>query len=186
MKEGQHRRSHGVTWKSVAITLVLIPFNFYWIIAGEVGLRRLCLEYVRSPILQRRLRRFCLHFTQSRCSPPSLHQCGTPHNIHPAQHRLCAFPSITLMTILVTTVGHAFWFATPENEWKQLFWDYLPRWLLVDDPKVLAGYYIGETNLSTLDILSAWIVPVLSWAGFMTVLCPRDVVYQRHFAEAVG
>ena len=30
--------SHGVTWKSTGITLILIPFNFYWIVSGEVGI----------------------------------------------------------------------------------------------------------------------------------------------------
>ena len=38
MKVDEPPKSHGVTWKSIVITLVLIPFNFYWIIAGEVGL----------------------------------------------------------------------------------------------------------------------------------------------------
>ena len=33
-----NRMSPGITWKSIAITIALIPFNFYWIIAGEVGL----------------------------------------------------------------------------------------------------------------------------------------------------
>jgi len=28
----------GVTWKSVLTTIALIPFSFYWIIAGEIGL----------------------------------------------------------------------------------------------------------------------------------------------------
>jgi len=74
------------------------------------------------------------------------------------------------MTILVTTVGHAFWFATPENEWKQLFWDYLPRWLLVDDTKALTGYYTGASNLSTFEIISKWMVPTLSWTLFITAL----------------
>ena len=29
--------SPGITWKSISITLLLIPFSFYWIISGEVG-----------------------------------------------------------------------------------------------------------------------------------------------------
>ena len=28
----------GVTWKSVAVTICLIPLSYYWIIVGEVGL----------------------------------------------------------------------------------------------------------------------------------------------------
>ena len=28
----------GVTWKAVLTTICLMPFSFYWIIAGEIGL----------------------------------------------------------------------------------------------------------------------------------------------------
>ena len=169
MRNHEPLRSHGVTWKSIAITLVLIPFNFYWIIAGEVGLVGYALNTYAVPFYNVVFVVFA--FTLLNLAVRRrLFTDAELLTIYILLSTACAFPSITLMTILVTTVGHAFWFATPENEWKQLFWDYLPKWLLVDDPKVLAGYYIGESNLSTLDILSAWIVPILSWAGFMTVL----------------
>jgi len=36
-----------------------------------------------------------------------------------------------MMQPLVPIMGHAFWFATPENEWETLFWKYIPRWLTV-------------------------------------------------------
>ena len=169
MKNHEPLKSHGVTWKSIAITLVLIPLNFYWIIAGEVGLVGYALNTYAVPFYNV----VFVVFTFTLLNLAVRRRLFTNAElltIYILLSTACAFPSITLMTILVTTVGHAFWFATPENEWKQLFWDYLPKWLLVDDPKVLAGYYIGETNLSTLDILSTWIVPILSWAGFMTVL----------------
>ena len=169
MREDKRPKSHGVTWKSIAITLVLIPFNFYWIIAGEVGLVGYALNTYAVPFYNVVFVVFAftlLNFTARR----RLFTDAELLTIYILLSAACAFPSITLMTILVTTVGHAFWFATPENEWKQLFWDHLPRWLLVDDPKVLVGYYRGESNLSTMEILGAWLVPTLSWAGFMTVL----------------
>ena len=34
-----------------------------------------------------------------------------------------------MMQILVPYLGHAFQFATPENEWKELFWHKIPPWL---------------------------------------------------------
>ena len=52
----------------------------------------------------------------------------------------CSLPSITFMTILVTTVGHAAWYASPENEWQRLFMERLPDWLYVKDRSVLRGY----------------------------------------------
>lgn len=120
MKEGHHSRSHGVTWKSIAITLVLIPFNFYWIIAGEVGLVGYALNTYAVPFYNVVFVVFAftlLNLTARR----RLFTDAELLTIYILLSTACAFPSITLMTILVTTVGHAFWFATPENEWKQLF-----------------------------------------------------------------
>ena len=173
MKEDERLKSHGVTWKSVAITLVLIPFNFYWIIAGEVGLVGYALNTYAVPFYNVVFVVFAFTLINLAVRYTSRIRLLTDAElltIYILLSTACAFPSITLMTILVTTVGHAFWFATPENEWNQLFWDYLPRWLLMDDTKALAGYYTGETNLSTLEILSAWIVPILSWTLFITAL----------------
>ena len=185
MRNHEPLKSHGVTWKSIVITLVLIPFNFYWIIAGEVGLVGYALNTYAVPFYNV----VFVVFTFTLLNLAARRRLFTNAElltIYILLSTACAFPSITLMTILVTTVGHAFWFATPENEWKQLFWDYLPKWLLVDDPKVLAGYYIGETNLSTVDILSTWIMPILSWGRVHDGHGPGDAVYQCHLAEAVG
>ena len=72
-----------------------------------------------------------------------------------------------MMEILVSTLGHAFWFATPENDWKDLFWRYIPRWLAVADKDVLLGYYEGDSTLYTKQHLLGWLTPVMSWFGFL-------------------
>ena len=72
-----------------------------------------------------------------------------------------------MMEILVSTLGHAFWFATPENDWKDLFWRYIPRWLAVADKDVLAGYYEGDSTLYTKQHLLGWLTPVMNWFGFL-------------------
>ena len=75
-----------------------------------------------------------------------------------------------MMEILVSTLGHAFWFATPENDWKDLFWRYIPRWLAVADKDVLSGYYEGNSTLYTKQHLLGWLTPVMSWFGFLFAL----------------
>jgi hypothetical protein len=72
-----------------------------------------------------------------------------------------------MMEILVSTLGHAFWFATPENDWKDLFWRYIPSWLAVADKDVLSGYYEGDSTLHTKQHLLGWLTPVISWFGFL-------------------
>ena len=81
-----------------------------------------------------------------------------------------AIPSIDFLQVLVSNMGHAFHFATPENEWETLFIDNLPPWLVVDDSTALEGYYKGGTTLYTLQHLKPWIVPIAIWIGFILVL----------------
>ena len=61
-------------------------------------------------------------------------------------------------------------FASPENEWRELFLPYLPEWLTVSDSKVARGYYEGEVNLYTPEQLIGWVSPVLWWTTFIFML----------------
>ncbi len=45
------------------------------------------------------------------------------------------------LEMLTQTIGYPYWFATPENEWEDLFFKNLPEWLLVDNKKILEGFY---------------------------------------------
>ena len=71
---------------------------------------------------------------------------------------------------LVPIMAHAFWFATPENEWENLFFKYIPRWLSVDNKDVLREYYIGDSTLYTAEHLTTWLKPLFAWASFLCAL----------------
>jgi len=86
--------------------------------------------------------------------------------------------------ILPPLMGHAFQFATPENEWRELFWNYLPTWLTVSDKNVLKGYYEGDTNFYLLSNIKAWSVPLLWWSAFIfafifVMLCINIIVRKQ-------
>jgi hypothetical protein len=81
-----------------------------------------------------------------------------------------AVAGLDMVGMLVTLLGHPFWFATPENEWQTLFLKYIPEWLTVSDTQVLTGYYEGESSLYTAIHIKAWLGPVLWWFGFIFVL----------------
>lgn len=76
----------------------------------------------------------------------------------------------TLMTSIMGTLAHPFWYATPENEWQRLFWQYIPSWFTVSDLNILKGYYSGGTTIHTVEHIKAWSVPVIVWSTFTFVL----------------
>ena len=74
-----------------------------------------------------------------------------------------------MMQTLVPVIPNGFWFATPENEWQQLFWRYLPSWMTLNDLSVLQNFYDGEASFYATRYLAAW------WGtGFMVErsFCP--------------
>ena len=165
--------SSGVTWKSIAVAVILIPFNFYWIISGEVGIVGYALNTYAVPFYNVVFSVFALvllNFVLQRVSGVSIFDGAELLTIYILLSVACALPSITLMTILVTTIGHAFWYASPENEWQQLFWNHLPNWLVVKDRSVLSGYYEGESTLYTISHIRAWLQPAMYWTIFITCL----------------
>ncbi len=158
-----------IRWWSIAIGLLLIPINCYWITYIEL------VQYSAQPTIvsliftvvfnvlvligfNRILKRFLPRLALSQ---------GELLVIYVMLSVASATAGHSMMEILVSTLGHAFWFATPENDWKDLFWRYIPRWLAVADKDVLSGYYEGDSTLYTKQHLSGWLTPVMSWFGFL-------------------
>ncbi|MBD71224.1 hypothetical protein CMK21_14055 [Candidatus Poribacteria bacterium] len=92
----------------------------------------------------------------------------------------------SMMQILPPMLGHPFWFATEENDWKNLFWNHIPSWLSVNDKSVLKGYYEGGP-LYNIQHLKVWITPITTWSVFIFVvllimLC-INIIIRRQWVE---
>ena len=161
-----------IDWRSIAIGLILIPINCYWITYIEL------VQYSAQPTivsliftvvfnvlvligLNRIFKRFLPRFALSQ---------GELLVIYVMLSVASATAGHSMMEILVSTLGHAFWFATPENDWKDLFWRYIPSWLAVADKSVLSGYYEGDSTLYTKQHLLGWLTPVMNWFAFLFVM----------------
>ena len=162
----------GVTLKSLLIACLLIPINCYWVIEMEV------IRYSGHPVtislffnvifslfviigVNQLLKWF---------SPRSALNQGELIIIYLMLSIASGITGHDMLEILVPMLGHAFRFATPENEWRELFLPYLPEWLTVSDSKVARGYYEGEVNLYTPEQLIGWASPVLWWTAFILAL----------------
>ncbi len=64
---------------------------------------------------------------------------------------------------LIGVHTHAYWFATPENKWLDLFGEYLPRDLTVSDPGALRRFYGGDSSLLRSGDLPLWLRPCGFW-----------------------
>lgn len=78
--------------------------------------------------------------------------------------------SHNMMAILVSTMGYAQFFQSPENRWHDMFLPQVPTWLTVNDMTSLRNFYFGNSTLYTTANFKPWIVPALSWSAFTAVL----------------
>ena len=164
--------SSSVGWRSIAIGLVLIPVNCYWITYIEL------VQYSAQPTIVSLI--FTVVFNVlvligfngifKRFLPRLALSQGELLVIYVMLSVASATAGHSMMEILVSTLGHAFWFATPENDWKDLFWRYIPGWLAVADKGVLSGYYDGDSTLYTTRHLLGWLTPVINWFAFLFTL----------------
>ena len=82
---------------------------------------------------------------------------------------LPACAGMDFVQVLMQIIGHAAFFARPENAWADLFLAHLPKWLTVQDTDALKGYYSGYSSLQWVES-ARWVVPALAWTSFAVVL----------------
>ena len=178
-----------ITLRATLIGITLIPLNSYWILhlsyiwdsnrptslalLFNVLFTLLVLIFLNA--LLRRLRPK-LAFTQSELL-----------TIYAMLCQASVFAGRDMLQVLVPLMGNGFWYATPENEWTQLFHQHLPDWLVVGKRDILRGFYEGESTFYLQSHIYAWLQPTLIWVGFclvigVTMLC-LNVLLRKQWQE---
>jgi hypothetical protein len=180
---------YGVTIRSVILGLLLMPLNYYWVVQMEVVDSRLW-STSSSLFFTSVFSLFVLillNFLVTKISPKLSLKPNELLVIYVIFNISSAVGGQGMIMVLIGGLGYAFQFATPENEWKDLFHQYLPRWLVVDNPKALENVYSGDSTLYISEHIKAWLVPVLWWSFFLFVLvfvmlC-INVILRRYWIE---
>ena len=155
----------------ILLGLLLIPLNNYWIMAGATwgsgypttfSLFFNVIFFLFSLTL--------INLGLQRLSPSFALNPSELLLIYVILSVASGICGLDMMQVLITFVGGVKWMATPENEWKELFFRYIPDWLVVSDPLTLHGFHEGETTFYLQRHINYWLTPVLVWSGFISVL----------------
>ena len=169
----KHQKPHlGVTFRAVTLGLLLIPVNTYFIMANHLKFWS-TLPTTMSLIYNVVITLMVLipfNFLLKRFLPRFALKQGELLTIFVMLSISSAISGHDMMQTVVPTIPDGFWFATPENEWKQLFWRHLPPWLTSDNLASLKDLYDGESSLYTRAHLMDWLRPILWWTVLLTVL----------------
>lgn len=83
-------------------------------------------------------------------------------------HFCSAIPSSGFIGFLFPMVSVLRYFATPANQWEQLFIPFVPPWFALSDESATRSFFQGVPSHSPL-YWKPWVVPTLFWAFFATV-----------------
>jgi len=175
-----------VTLRSLLLGVLLIPINVYWVTLVEVKYYSMdgsCLPLFIEPVFILFVVT-CLNFILKWLSPRSALNQTELLIIYIMLVVSMTFAGHDTFQNLFGQISHAFWFATPENEWEQLFFRYIPSWLTVADKSVLEGYYNGDSSIYNARNFMPWIEPLLLWGAFfialvIMMLCLNTLIRRR-------
>ena len=167
-----NRNRNSVKPHILLIGLALVAFNSYWCLMGtevwhstQLTIASLFFNAVFTLLVL-----VLLNLLLTRFLPRMSMSQADLQTIYVMVVMLTTISGHTMMGYLIPVLAHTFHFASPENEWIPLFGHHIPTWIAVKDPRILTGFYEGDSTLYRSTTLNAWIPPVLAWSGFVIAL----------------
>ncbi|MBI3922633.1 MAG: hypothetical protein HY318_14520 [Armatimonadetes bacterium] len=161
-----------MTARSVLLGLLLLPLNNYWIIYLEL-VRDGCFPTVLTLVFTAVTFTFLLVLLNQvllRCCPRWAFSDGEVVTVYAMLAVGGALAGCDVVQTLVFVLTRAYWSATPENHWAELFHRYLPPWLVVRNQKAIQAFYLGKGLDHLQPHLTLWLLPALAWSVFLFFL----------------
>ena len=178
-----------VTWRSIFIALLLIPPNVFWVIETE------CIWHSGHPttislfwnVVLNLFFLILINLGIKQVSPKSALSQAEFITIYTMLSIASGLAGHDTLALTIPALPHAFWFATPENDWADLIHPYIPEFLVVSDKEILRGIYDGETPFYNRRIMGAWVGSTLWWTSFIiatsTIMICLNVIARKQWTE---
>ncbi|MFC1714979.1 DUF6785 family protein [Candidatus Poribacteria bacterium] len=169
----KHQTQHaGVTVRAIILGLALIPVNTYFIMANYVGYwstlgTTMALIYSVVIVLTVLV---AVNSLIRRLSPRLALKQGELLTIFVMLSVSSAISGHDVVQSIVPAIPGGHWFATPENEWQDLFWRHLPDVLIIEKSSKVEGFFQGESSFYTQGQMHYWVRPVLWWSLLLTAI----------------
>lgn len=158
--------------RAVAIGLLLVPLNCYWVIVAEL---RWYVVLTLNPLFVTPIFYvFVLSVTNlllKRFAPKVAFRPDELVVIYVMLVMSCTVATHDFIINLISTMPWPAWFATPENRWETTVFPHLPRWLLVWDKNLLRGFFSGNASFGDPQVLAMWLAPLAFWTIFILNIC---------------
>ena len=78
-------------------------------------------------------------------------------------------PTWGLMFFLIGTIVYPFYYATPENNYAELFYDFIPSWIAPQDFEAIKNYYEGLPQGESIP-WGVWVEPMAYWLALIVAM----------------
>lgn len=160
----------GVTLRAVLLGCLLIPLNAFWIVRLErvmfgpyPSTISLFANVVFTLFLLVGLNAVC-----KRIAPQLAFSQGELLTLYTMLAISTGLAGLDGVGILSQMMPHGAWFGKT-NHWES-FLPAFPTWLVVNDREILKGHFLGNSTFYRPETLRVWIIPILAWTGFITLL----------------
>ena len=98
----------------------------------------------------------------------------------------CCIPSMGFTQFIIPSLVGSFYYATPENNWNELYNQYVPSWMVPQGDEVRRFFFEGLPAGMPLP-WGAWVLPLAYWYGFflalsLVMICSM-VIMRRQWVE---
>jgi len=188
IRPGRAFRS-GITWRSLALSALLIPLNAYWVVQMEI------VRYSAHPTTVSLLFNavFLLlvltgaNIAWARLSPGRQLRQAELLAVYAMVCVASAVAGHDFIQVLTPSLAWPFWHADATNGWASLFCNRIRPWLSVQDRAAIEHYFTGHSSFYTHQHLVAWATPVLMWCLFigalLLVMLSINVLVRRQWDE---
>jgi len=168
--EFQSKQS-GISFQALTIGLILAIVNSYWISVNDYlkGLNHTYMSLFSNAIFTLFVL-ILLNFLLQKLRPKSALRESDLSVIY-IMIVMVSTISGHRMTRFLGPIAHPFWFATPENDWRNMFWRLIPEWFTVRDENVLHDFFLGDSSFFIPLYVKSWLGPLIYWSAFLFVLC---------------
>jgi len=178
----------GVTFRSIVLGLILIPFNALWMASTEMVWltgtpTTLSLFYhvmfnlfwiVLGNELVKKVR------------PAWALEPGELLVVYSMQSIASALGSIDFIDVLIPMMAYLDHYGPVEGKYQELR-PHVPDWLVVKDPAALKSFYLGQESIFDRANLVPWLGPLAWWLGFIVALCAvlwgLNLVFRKQWTE---
>ena len=95
-------------------------------------------------------------------------------------------PTWGLMFFLIGTIVYPFYYATPENNYAELFYDFIPSWIAPQDFEAIKNYYEGLPKGESIP-WGVWVEPMAYWLALIVamsfMLICMSAILHRQWSE---